>query len=75
MMMKLSVLMNCMIPLICHFIFARNITNATEFILSVYDVLIDIYDVDIYNKCNVIDAYISLKVQEKVIEIMTKSVD
>lgn len=30
--------------------FARGITNSTEFILSVYDVLIDLYDVDIYNK-------------------------
>lgn len=49
-MMKLSVLMNCMIPLMCHFMFARGITNSTEFILAVYDVLIDLYDVDIYNK-------------------------
>ena len=30
--------------------FARGITNSTEFILAVYDVLIDLYDVDIYNK-------------------------
>ena len=49
-MMKLSVLMNCMIPLMCHFMFARGVTNSTEFLLSVYDVLIDLYDVDIYNK-------------------------
>lgn len=42
--------MNCMIPLVCHFMFARGITNSTEFILAVYDVLIDLYDVDIYNK-------------------------
>lgn len=49
-MMKLSVLMNCMIPLMCHFMFARGITNSTEFILSVYDVLIDLYDVDVYSK-------------------------
>lgn len=49
-MMKLSVLMNCMIPLLCHFMFARNISNSTEFLLSVYDILIDLYDVDIYNK-------------------------
>ena len=42
--------MNCMIPLMCHFMFARGITNSTEFILAVYDVLIDLYDVDIYNK-------------------------
>lgn len=48
--MKLSVLMNCMIPLLCHFMFARNISNSTEFLLSVYDILIDLYDVDIYNK-------------------------
>ena len=49
-MMKMSVLMNCMIPLICHFMFARGVTNTTEFLLSVYDVLIHLYDVDIYNK-------------------------
>lgn len=42
--------MNCMIPLLCHFMFARNISNSTEFLLSVYDILIDLYDVDIYNK-------------------------
>lgn len=49
-MMKLSVVMNCMIPLLCHFMFARGIANSTEFLLSVYDILIDLYDVDIYNK-------------------------
>ena len=48
--MKMSVLMNCMIPLICHFMYRRGITNSTDFILSVCDILIDIYDVDIYNK-------------------------
>lgn len=30
--------------------YAREITNSTEFILGVYDVLIDLYDVDVYNK-------------------------
>ena len=50
MMMKMSVLMICMIPLVCHFMFARGVTNTTEFLLSVYDVLIHLYDVDIYNK-------------------------
>ena len=53
-MMKASAIMNCMIPLICHFMFARGITNSTEFILTVYDILIEQYDkkydVDIYNK-------------------------
>lgn len=50
-MMKMSVLMNCMIPLICHFMYARKVSNTTEFILSVYDILIDLYPgVDVYNK-------------------------
>lgn len=49
-MMKLSVIMNCMIPLMCHFMYARGITNSTEFLLSIYDILIDLYDVDIYSK-------------------------
>lgn len=42
--------MNCMIPLMCHFMHARGITNSTEFLLSVYDILIHLYDVDVYNK-------------------------
>ena len=37
--------------------------------------LINANDVDIYNKCNVIDAYISLKIQEKAIETMAKSIE
>ena len=37
--------------------------------------LINANDVDIYNKCNVIDAYISLKLQEKAIETMIKSIE
>ena len=43
-----------MIPLICHFMHIRGFQNASEFILSVYDVLIDTYNkkygIDIYNK-------------------------
>lgn len=46
--------MNAMIPLMCHFMYARGITNSTDFILSVYDIIIDLYnkkyDVDVYNK-------------------------
>ena len=49
-MMKISVLMNVMIPLMCHFMYARGINNSTEFILSVYDLLIDQFDIDVYNK-------------------------
>lgn len=49
-MMKMSVLMNCMIPLMCHFMHVRGVKNPTPFILEVYDILIDLYDVDVYNK-------------------------
>jgi hypothetical protein len=46
--------MNAMIPLMCHFMYARGITNSTEFILAVYDIIIDLYnrkyDIDVYNK-------------------------
>ena len=53
-MMKASVIMNCMIPLMCHFMYARGVTNSTEFILAIYDILIDFYDkkygTDIYSK-------------------------
>lgn len=53
-MMKISVLMNAMIPLMCHFMYARGITNSTEFILAVYDIIIDLYNkkynIDVYNK-------------------------
>ena len=49
-MMKISVLMNVMIPLMCHFMYARGINDSTEFILSVYDLLIDQFDIDVYNK-------------------------
>ena len=37
-------------------------------------ILINSNDVDIYNKCSVIDAYISLKIQEKAVEKMVKSI-
>lgn len=49
-MMKISVLMNCMIPLMCHFMYARGIMNSTEFILTVYDMLLKITDIDVYSK-------------------------
>lgn len=53
-MMKISVLMNAMIPLMCHFMYARQVQNPTKFILQVYDILLDqynkMYGIDIYNK-------------------------
>lgn len=48
--MKISVLMNIMIPLLCHFMYSRSISNSTDFLLEVYDILIHKFDVDIYNK-------------------------
>lgn len=52
--MKTSVVMNAIIPLMCHFMFMRGITNPTDFLLSVYDRLItiynEVYDIDIYAK-------------------------
>lgn len=48
--MKISVLMNIIIPLLTHFIYVNKITNANGFLLEIYDVLLHMYDVDIYNK-------------------------
>lgn len=49
--MKISVLMNCMIPLLCHFMFARKVQQTTEFLLEIYDDLIHINpDIDIWSK-------------------------
>ena len=52
--MKMSVLMNMLIPLVCHFMYVRGITNSTEFLSAVADIIMDIYSknfgVDIYNK-------------------------
>lgn len=50
MLMKLSVLMNAMIPLLCHFMYARNILNTENFLLEIYDKLLGIFDADLYNK-------------------------
>lgn len=48
--MKISVLMNIIIPLLAHFIYANNIQNVNSFLLEIFDVLLDKYDVDVYNK-------------------------
>lgn len=50
-MMLMSFLANCMIPLMCHFMYMRKVSNTSEFLLNVYDYLLEIYpDVDVYNK-------------------------
>lgn len=48
--MKISVQMNQIIPLLCHFMYSRKIQNTTEFLFEIYDKLIDIPDIDIYSK-------------------------
>lgn len=48
--MHCSMMMNIIIPLLCHFMYSRKVQNSSEFLLEVYDVLIGLYDVDIYSK-------------------------
>ena len=48
--MKLSVIMNAMIPLLCHFMYARNITNTESFLMDIYDRLLGTFDADLFNK-------------------------
>ena len=42
--------MNIIIPLLTHFIYTNKIINANGFLLEIYDILLHMYDVDIYNK-------------------------
>lgn len=48
--MKISVLMNILIPLITHFIYVKKIENSNDFILEVYDIIFSMFNVDIYSK-------------------------
>ena len=51
--MRISLLMNMIIPLMCHFMYIRNMIQDDEFILVICDMLLDIgiySDVDLYNK-------------------------
>lgn len=48
--MKISVLINILIPLLTHFIFKNKIINSNNFLLEIFDILLHMYDVDIYNK-------------------------
>ena len=48
--MKISVQMNQIIPLLCHFMYARKIQNTNDFLFEIYDKLIDNPDIDIYGK-------------------------
>lgn len=49
--LKISILMNMMIPLLCHFMKVRRIKGTTDFLMECYDELLHINpDVDIYAK-------------------------
>lgn len=49
--LKISVLMNIMIPLLCEFMMVHQITDTTYFLLEIYDILLHMFpDVDIFNK-------------------------
>ena len=49
--MKISVLMNIMIPLLCHFMYKRKVEQTSDFLLEIYDDLIRIYpDIDVWSK-------------------------
>ena len=48
--MKISVQMNQIIPLLCHFMSVKKVQNTTDFLFEIYDKLIDHPDIDIYGK-------------------------
>lgn len=49
-MMKISILMNILIPIVCHFIYENKMTNSNDFILAAYDIIFSMFKVDIYSK-------------------------
>lgn len=48
--MKISLLINMVIPLVVHFIHVNKIYNVNEFLLEVYDIILHGFGVDIYSK-------------------------
>ena len=48
--MKISVQMNQIIPLLCHFMYIKKVQNTTDFLFEIYDKLIDHPDIDVYGK-------------------------
>lgn len=49
-MMEMMLFMNITIPLITHFIYVNNISDANSFILEIIDIILHRYNIDIYNK-------------------------
>jgi hypothetical protein len=50
--MEISIIINMLIPLVTHFMYVRKIQKVTDFLLEVFDIVIDLYidDCDIYSK-------------------------
>lgn len=48
--MELSLLFNIVIPIITHYTYERNVDEVDEFILEMYDEIMSMYSIDIYNK-------------------------
>ena len=46
----MSLLMNMVIPLTTHFIYIKKIPDANDFLLWIFDSIISMTDIDIYNK-------------------------
>jgi c-di-AMP phosphodiesterase-like protein len=49
-MMKMSLMMNIIIPLLTHFIAVKKIQNCNGFLLEVFDYVLHMFDIDLYNK-------------------------
>lgn len=48
--LKLSLIINLIIPLLTHFMTVKLIQDSKSFLLEVYDMLLSMFDIDIYNK-------------------------
>lgn len=48
--MEISLLMNLLIPILSHYMYKNDITNTSEFLLEIYDVIFELYDSDIITK-------------------------
>lgn len=47
---KVSLIINLLIPLITHFMFKKRIADYDDFILKIYDSILSMFSIDIYNK-------------------------
>ena len=62
--MKMSVLMDLIIPLLTHFAYMRRVENVDEYLLEMFDVVLHLFPVDMYSKLYE-TAYTNIKINEK----------